>query len=807
MSKIKMFFVAVSLFFGLSGAASAASYPSQDGYVTDDANALDARSKAHLEDYIQEVERYLGVRFSVVVIRSRDGESSKVWVSGLRNAWGFGTSATHIVIMHATGDRKWRISVGNKAMALISDDEAAAIGQGTLIEFFQSGEFVNGYGETIEKLARRIHPEGDVPRWQPLEDVSDVSKGDVPQWQPSEDVSDVSNGQSGISDFLQMIRDLIVSWVTAALAVIVAIFGLGMHFLRKRKNKREYYRNVTPMRQEIFRIKKTVLGRDTRNDPPNFVKKFDEYEKGYKSALAAFDDAVDDGMQGLDDDEPEKVEVALKTAAKKLEEVRRFAEKMANFEQEIKDFYAAAQSAVTTCDTRHSEILASHAALVEEGYELSGSEESLAALRADIDVLQKLAKSYECGAKDDKSEEVAQHAKEILDALEEVKQYMSDVEVAVADVIVSHGKFASVYDGFVTLSTDAQKASYHADSFSESGAFDAHKVALEKRVAEVKSLSTLEEIADLKGDLLVIGREISAESGKVESLTKLRKENAGTLASLRKRLDAVIAQLLDSEGVSGRERIRFSLVGHAQATILTDLDKAVRSAGNLHKRLDSAENDNSMRVQKFSQAKSDLGEVANHIGAIEKILSEVEVIIGQVAAIIQGYPQVYRGLEVLVGQAHRDCRRSDVSYSSMQKAQAAGAKLDDLPRDLDQVNDRINWFDLKEQCDAVKSAAESASAQSDADIQEAEEERAAELRRLAQAEQDRLDAIREAEEARERSRLAEIRAREDREDANRRQAAAIATSAYSSRDDDDDDDDNSPDESTPDNDGGADGSY
>ncbi len=84
------------------------------GYVNDFAHALDAASKAHLENYCGNLERATGVQMAIVLVDTLDDEPIDQVANRLYREWGIGKKGKDegILLMLAVKDHKQRAEIG-----------------------------------------------------------------------------------------------------------------------------------------------------------------------------------------------------------------------------------------------------------------------------------------------------------------------------------------------------------------------------------------------------------------------------------------------------------------------------------------------------------------------------------------------------------------------------------------------------------------------------------------------------------------------------------------------------------------------
>jgi len=93
------------------------------GYVSDFANAIDADSRAKLEDYCGQVERATGVQIALVTVKSLEGAQIEDFANSLFRKWGVGKKGKDegLMLLLSIDDHKDRIEVGYGLEPILPD--------------------------------------------------------------------------------------------------------------------------------------------------------------------------------------------------------------------------------------------------------------------------------------------------------------------------------------------------------------------------------------------------------------------------------------------------------------------------------------------------------------------------------------------------------------------------------------------------------------------------------------------------------------------------------------------------------------
>ena len=130
----------------MSIAASAQTFPSSQGYVSDFAGLLSPASKAQLEARLSQLEKETTVEIAVVTIKSLEGHSVEDYASRLFEQWGVGKKGKDngVLFLVAAEDREVRIEVGYGLESVITDGRAGRILDNDVVPHFKNGDYETG---------------------------------------------------------------------------------------------------------------------------------------------------------------------------------------------------------------------------------------------------------------------------------------------------------------------------------------------------------------------------------------------------------------------------------------------------------------------------------------------------------------------------------------------------------------------------------------------------------------------------------------------------------------------------------------
>ncbi len=105
--------------------------PRPTDYVSDDAHVLSAETTQHLDRLSAALDRQAHAQMAVVTVHDTAGEPIADYAVQLEDAWKVGAKGTDrgVILLVATGDRKWFISTGYGLEGVITDEKSGIIGR------------------------------------------------------------------------------------------------------------------------------------------------------------------------------------------------------------------------------------------------------------------------------------------------------------------------------------------------------------------------------------------------------------------------------------------------------------------------------------------------------------------------------------------------------------------------------------------------------------------------------------------------------------------------------------------------------
>src|SRR5579863_9359072 len=123
------------------------------GYVSDFAGVVDARSKAAIENYAAAVQQATGAQLAFVTVQSVEGEPIEDVANDLFHTWGIGRKGEDdgALLLLATRDHKSRLEVGGGLGGAVPDGMA-----GLLLDDMRPALRQNQYGSAFLAAAERL---------------------------------------------------------------------------------------------------------------------------------------------------------------------------------------------------------------------------------------------------------------------------------------------------------------------------------------------------------------------------------------------------------------------------------------------------------------------------------------------------------------------------------------------------------------------------------------------------------------------------------------------------------------------------
>ncbi len=147
-------------------------FPKNNGFVTDQANILDAPTEQNLETLLSNLQKEKGVEVAVVTVESLNDYPIEDYTLALGRNWGVGQKEINsgVVFLTAPNDRQTRIEVGYGVEGTLTDAQSFQI-TNQLIPYFKNSEYQQGITFGTNQIVQTIQT-GYIPKT-----VSEVSYG------------------------------------------------------------------------------------------------------------------------------------------------------------------------------------------------------------------------------------------------------------------------------------------------------------------------------------------------------------------------------------------------------------------------------------------------------------------------------------------------------------------------------------------------------------------------------------------------------------------------------------------------------
>jgi uncharacterized protein len=168
-------------------------FPALTGRVVDDANVIDAATKARLDEKLKALEDKTGTQLVVATLPSLQGYDIADYGYQLGRHWGIGQKGKNngAVLIVAPSDRKVRIEVGYGLEGALTDAVTKLIIENAILPRFRAGDFSGG-------IARGV------------DDVLQVLSGDAEEVKRRADRANRPSGQEGMESFILVLVILII---------------------------------------------------------------------------------------------------------------------------------------------------------------------------------------------------------------------------------------------------------------------------------------------------------------------------------------------------------------------------------------------------------------------------------------------------------------------------------------------------------------------------------------------------------------------------------------------------------------------
>jgi uncharacterized protein len=162
--------------------------PEAVGYVNDRANLIDARTRAQLESFLDQLERKTGAQFAVLTVPTTAPLDPATYKVEVFQKWGLGREGEDdgLLLLIALQEREALFETGYGLEGTLPDGMQSRIFRRVMQPHFREGDFSAGVVAGVQQIGARIADErGVTVEWDGRElHYTDRASGRVPFWVP-----------------------------------------------------------------------------------------------------------------------------------------------------------------------------------------------------------------------------------------------------------------------------------------------------------------------------------------------------------------------------------------------------------------------------------------------------------------------------------------------------------------------------------------------------------------------------------------------------------------------------------------------
>lgn len=138
-------------------------FPALTGRVVDEANILDAVTRAGIETKLADIEAKTTSQVVVVTLKSLRGRTIEEYGYQLGRHWGIGQKGSNngVLLIVAPNERKVRIEVGYGLEGTFPDAIASVIVQGTILPRFRANDYPGGIERGVDAIVQVLSGNAD----------------------------------------------------------------------------------------------------------------------------------------------------------------------------------------------------------------------------------------------------------------------------------------------------------------------------------------------------------------------------------------------------------------------------------------------------------------------------------------------------------------------------------------------------------------------------------------------------------------------------------------------------------------------
>jgi uncharacterized protein len=158
--------VAALSLFCIAALAFALDFPALTGRVVDQADVMNASSRANIEVKLKDLEDKSGIQLVVATVKSLQGSDIETYANQLFRFWKLGEAKKNngVLLLVAPTEHKVRIEVGYGLEGTLTDALSSVIIASAIIPHFKTGDFSGGIERGVDGIIGVLS--GDKSDWQ-----------------------------------------------------------------------------------------------------------------------------------------------------------------------------------------------------------------------------------------------------------------------------------------------------------------------------------------------------------------------------------------------------------------------------------------------------------------------------------------------------------------------------------------------------------------------------------------------------------------------------------------------------------------
>jgi uncharacterized protein len=160
---LAVFVLFLACFSSLLPAEKVQDLPQPTNYVSDFAGVLSPETVTSLNALCAQVDRLAHAQIAVVTVKSLDGEPIENFATALEDKWKVGKKGTDrgLLLIFATGDRKYRFEVGYGLEGILPDGRVGTIGR-QMVPYLKQNDYDSAITLAVQQVAGVIAADAGV---------------------------------------------------------------------------------------------------------------------------------------------------------------------------------------------------------------------------------------------------------------------------------------------------------------------------------------------------------------------------------------------------------------------------------------------------------------------------------------------------------------------------------------------------------------------------------------------------------------------------------------------------------------------